>query len=80
VSPSKRKKIKRRQGRVRTTATVENKPSDDAPGVGTLSGLRGGFKGLVGGGPKKKESLLGKAITYLLIAAAVGVLIWRFTR
>jgi hypothetical protein len=79
VSPTKRKKIKRRQGRVRTTATVDNKPSDDAPG-GTLSGLRGGFKGLVGGGQKKKESLLGKVITYLLIAAAVAVLIWRFVR
>lgn len=79
MSPPKRKKVKRRQGRQRSTAPVESKESDDGPG-GTMSSLRGGFKGLIGGGPRKKESLVGKVITYLLIAAAVGVLIWRFTR
>lgn len=79
MSPAKRKKVKRRKGRQRSTASVESKETEDNPG-GTMSSLRGGFRGLVGGGPKKKESLLGKVITYALIAAAVGVLIWRFTR
>jgi hypothetical protein len=48
---------------------------------GKLSGLRAGFKGIVGtGGSKKKESLASKIITYLLLAAAVALLIYRFTR
>jgi hypothetical protein len=51
-------------------------------GGGTLSGLRGGFKSAVGvgGRAKRKESLASKLITYLLLAAAVGVLIYRLTR
>jgi hypothetical protein len=49
---------------------------------GTMSGLRGGFKSAVGMGGKKgkKESLASKIITWALLAAAVGVLIYRLTR
>ena len=49
---------------------------------GKLSGLRSGFRGMVGagGGGKKKETLTSKILTYLLLAAAVGLLIYRFTR
>ncbi len=44
-----------------------------------MGGMRSGFKGLVGtGGGKKKESSLSKVLTYLLIAAALGVLLYRF--
>jgi hypothetical protein len=47
----------------------------------TLSGLRGGFKSAVGAGrSKRKESLASKIITWTLLAAAVGVLIYRLTR
>ncbi len=44
--------------------------------------MRSGFKSFVGtgGGQKKKESLASKILTYLLLAAAVGVLIYRLTR
>lgn len=44
--------------------------------------MRSGFKGLVGTGKgkKPKQALLSKALTYLLFAAAIGLLIYRFTR
>jgi hypothetical protein len=35
---------------------------------------------MVGQGQKKKESALSKVITYLLLAAAVALLVYRFTR
>jgi hypothetical protein len=50
---------------------------------GKLTGLRSGFKGLLGGGGgggKKKESLASKIISWLLLAAALGLLIYKFTR
>ena len=50
---------------------------------GRLSNLRSGFKSFVGTGggqKKKKESLASKIITYALLAAAVGILIYRLTR
>lgn len=49
---------------------------------GALSSLRGGFKSAVGvgGSKRKKESLASKIITWTLLAAAVGVLIYRLTR
>jgi hypothetical protein len=66
---SKRSKKKRRGG------------SGKRGGGGqTMSGFRGGFKGLVGQGPKKKESTLSRVITYLLLAAAIAFLVYRFTR
>ena len=40
--------------------------------------MRGGIKSFVGQGPKKKESLGSKIFTWVLFAAAVGVLIYRF--
>jgi len=48
----------------------------------TMSGMRAGLKGLVGTGSKqkKKESLASKIITWALLAAAVALLIYRFTR
>lgn len=47
-------------------------------GSGRLSGMRSGMKSLVGtGGKKKKESLLSKIITYVLLAAAVAFLAYR---
>jgi len=40
--------------------------------------MRSGMKSLVGtGGKKKKESLLSKIITYVLLAAAVAFLAYR---
>jgi len=47
-----------------------------------MAGMRRGMRGLVGSGGSapKKESLLSKVLSYLLLAAAVGLLIYRFTR
>lgn len=50
---------------------------------GTMSSLRGGFRGIVGVGGKKSskpESFASKILTYVLLAAAIGMLIYRFTR
>jgi hypothetical protein len=51
-------------------------------GGGRMSGMRQGMKSFVGTGTrqKKKQSTLSKILTYLLLAAAVGLLIYRFTR
>jgi hypothetical protein len=66
---TKRKKKKRRG------AATASKRS------GAMTGLRGGLKGIVGqGGPRKKESALSRWVSYLLLAAAVGLLIYRFVR
>jgi preprotein translocase subunit SecG len=58
----------------------KKKKGSRGKGGGRLSGMRSGMKSFVGTGSKKKESALSKIITYLLIAAAVGLLIYRFTR
>jgi len=45
---------------------------------GSLTGLRGGFRGLLGKkDPNKKESLASQIFTYLLMAAAVGFLLYK---
>ena len=76
ATTKKRKKRKRREGRERSSEPVER----EERASGTMGGMRAGFKGLVGGGKKKKESLLGKVLTYLLLAVALGLLIYRFAR
>ncbi len=45
-----------------------------------MRGMRSGIKGMVGQGQKKKSSLLGRFVTYALLAAAIGLLVYRFTR
>lgn len=47
---------------------------------GSISNMRSGIKGFVGQGPKRKESTVSKVITYLLLAAVVALLIYRFSR
>jgi len=45
-----------------------------------MSGLRGGFKRAVGqghGGSRKKESLASRLFTIALLAAAIGMVIYR---
>ncbi len=60
----------------------KKKKSGNASGRGgnTMGGLRSGFKGILGGGgkTKKKDSLLSTILGYVLIAAALGLLIYRF--
>ncbi|MCC6747430.1 MAG: hypothetical protein IT371_07220 [Deltaproteobacteria bacterium] len=53
------------------------KRGDSASGSGTMSGFRSGLKGLVGAGSKKKEGPLSRALTYVLLAAALGVVAYR---
>ena len=62
---AKRRKKKKRRG---------------SGGGGGLSGMRQGMKSFVGTSTqkKKKQSPLSKLLTYLLLAAAVGVLIYRY--
>jgi hypothetical protein len=62
---TKRKKKKRRGG------------SGGGSRGGAMSGLRGGFKGVVGQGPRRKESSLSKVLSWALLAAAIGVLAYR---
>ncbi len=62
---SKRKKKKRRG-------------SSKGGKSGGISSMRGGIKSMVGQGPKKKESTASKILTWVLLAAAVAVLIYRF--
>ena len=45
-----------------------------------MTGLRGGFKGLVGGGSGGKESWVSKALSYALILAALALLLYRLSR
>jgi hypothetical protein len=48
-----------------------------------MSGMRQGLKGFVGlgkSGVKKKESTLSKLLSWLLLAAAVALLIYRFSK
>jgi hypothetical protein len=47
---------------------------------GSMGSMRAGMKSMVGQGPKKKSSRLTQVLTYLLLAAAVALLVWRFTR
>ena len=48
-------------------------------GGGGISGMRQGMKSFVGTSKqKKKQSPLSRLLTYLLFAAAVGVLIYRY--
>ncbi len=42
-----------------------------------MSNLRGGLKRAVGQAPKRKESGFSRVITYLLLAAALGLLAYR---
>lgn len=44
---------------------------------GAMSGLRGGLKGMVGQGPRRKESSLSRVLSWALLAAAIGVLAYR---
>jgi len=74
----KRKKKKKRTPRERGSASSGGGESSEAGG--TMSGMRSGFKGIVGTGKKKKESPLSKTIWIIVLAAAIGLLIYRFTR
>lgn len=48
---------------------------------GLLGGLRGGFKGIVGQGPRRRpESTLSRWLSYVLLAAALALLIYRLRR
>ncbi|MFH1129950.1 MAG: hypothetical protein V1754_01355 [Pseudomonadota bacterium] len=58
----------------------KSKQKGKTSGGGTMSNMRGGFKSILGGGTKKKESLLSKIFGYLILAAAIAVLIYRFSR
>lgn len=70
MAKQKKRKKKRRSG------------GGGGGGSGRMSGMRQGMKSFVGTSPrqKKKQSTLSKILTYLLLAAAVGLLIYRFTR
>jgi hypothetical protein len=60
----------------------KKKKSDNASGGGgnTMGSFRSGFKGIVGAGgkKKKKDSMLSTILGYVLIAAALGLLIYRY--
>lgn len=76
------KKRKKREGRSRRDRDLQ--PSQQAEsssgGGGLMSGMRGGIKNLVGAGEakKKKESLVSKIVTWVLVAVALYFVARRF--
>ena len=53
-------------------------PSEPAGGGGLLSRMRGGLQNVAGAGTKKRESLVSKIVTWVLIAAAAYFVARRF--
>lgn len=74
------KKRKKKEGRAhRTEAHPAARAPEPTGGSGFLSGMRGGLKDLAGtGGAKKKESLIGKIVTWALFAVALYFVARRF--
>ncbi|MGZ6143561.1 MAG: hypothetical protein ACXWLM_09485 [Myxococcales bacterium] len=73
VKPEKKKRRDREPA-----AAPASAPTEPAGGGGFLSRMRGGFQGMAGAGPKKKESLASKIVTWVLLAAAVYFVARRF--
>jgi len=83
VSKKRKKPEKKRRARDERAdaephagAPVESAPG--AGGGGFLSRMRGGFQSVAGAGPKKKESLLSKIVTWALMALVAYFLAKRF--
>src|SRR5262249_44823958 len=53
-------------------------PAEPSGAGGFLSRMRGGLQNVTGTGPKKKESLLSKVITWALVAVAAWFVAKRF--
>jgi len=51
---------------------------DDYEGAGAMQGMVSGFKRAVGVEKKKKKTWVDYAWTAILIAAVIGILLWRF--
>lgn len=66
AKPRKKKKRRGKSGR--------------SGGGGSLSGMRGGMKSMVGRGPKKKESTFSRVFTWALGIAVVVLLIYRVSQ
>ena len=73
---SKKREKPKKKRRESTPAAAP--PSEPAGGGGLLSRMRGGFQGMAGAGPKKKESLVSKIVTWALFAVAAYFLAKRF--
>lgn len=83
VSKKRKKPEKKRRARDGERAVPEphaGAPAESAPGSGGgfLSRMRGGLQSVAGAGPKKKESLASKLVTWLLVAAVVWFVAKRF--
>jgi hypothetical protein len=77
----KRKKDDRGRSRERGDAPAAPKaPTADGGGSrgGMLSRMRGGFQNMTGAGPKKKESMLSKVITWVILLVALYFIARRF--
>jgi hypothetical protein len=77
----KRKKENRDRSRDRRDAGSAPAPSGQVPGEaggGLLTRMRGGFQSMAGTGPKKKESLLVKIVTWAIVALAAYFVARRF--
>jgi len=77
----KRKKESKDRSRDRREAGSAPAPTREAPaeaGGGLLTRMRGGFQSMAGAGPKKKESLLSKIVTWAIVALAAYFVARRF--
>lgn len=70
---------KKRRDRSAGPAAPSGVQAESSSGGGGLMGrMRGGIKDLAGSGPKKKESLASKILTWALVVAAAYFLARRF--
>ena len=73
-SISKRKKPKRKR-RVQDGKSTKG-PEVESSGSGTMMGFRSGFKNVVGTGQQKKASPTGKIVNWVIMGAALILLIF----
>ena len=83
VSKKRKKPEKKRRARDERAAPGPHAsaPAESAStggGGGLLSRMRGGFQSVTGTGPRKKESLLSKIVTWALMALVAYFLARRF--
>jgi hypothetical protein len=69
---AQRRKKKKRRGSSSSSGSGGKSGS-----TGTMGSFRGGMKRVVGQGPKRKETTFSRVITYVLLAAALGLLAYR---
>jgi len=74
VSKNKRKKKKRKRRKGADSDVGSAAEETGSGGAGTLMGLRGGFKSVVGTDGKKQQTASGKILNWVILAAAIALI------